>query len=174
LEGLLCSCLVRSSKSICGHINNSRLLVRVHRRYNRRGVRESIMGLAVAVGRDSVMSRLGRSVERVVIHRVRAGRESTFITGPPDVANQRSAPECRRRDHRIRVNPGALGVPLGAVIWSRPFRIRRQSRGQLAGQQISDRFCGWMRALSVRHVGTGGRIGSVHPGRVLVSVRLLR
>lgn len=66
-KGLL---LVRSPKPVCGHVNNSRLLVRVHRRYNRRRVREPTMGLTMAVGRDGVMSHLGGSVECVVIHRV--------------------------------------------------------------------------------------------------------
>jgi hypothetical protein len=113
---VLSSCLVRSSKPICGHINNSRLLARVHRRYNRRRVRRSTMGLTVAVGGDGVMSHLGWSVEGLVIHRIRTGRVLAFITGPPNVANERSVLERRRRNYGIRDNPGALAVPLGAVL----------------------------------------------------------
>lgn len=74
------------------------------------------MGLTVAVGRNGVMCCLGRSVKCVVIHLVRIGRVLVFVTGPPDVAHKRSVLESRRRNHRIRNNPGALIVPLGAIL----------------------------------------------------------
>ena len=160
------SCLVRSSKLISGDINNSRLLT-VHRRYNGRGVRESAVGLTVPVCRDGVMSHLGRSVEVVVIDRIRTGRVLGFITRPPKVSDERSALEARRGNHRVRRDPGAFGVPLGAVLdiesasstegedplatymWNRPIRVDGQSRSQLARQRILGRFSGRMGAVPV-------------------------
>jgi len=85
------------------------------------------MGLAVPVCRNGVVSHLGSSVECVVIDRIGIGRVLAFVTGSPDVTDERSALEGRRRNYRIRHNPGALNVPLRAVIWNRPVRIGGQS-----------------------------------------------
>jgi hypothetical protein len=74
------------------------------------------MGLSVPVCRNGVVSHLGGGVESVVIDRIRTRRVLAFITGPPDVANRRSALEARRRNHGIRHDPGAFSIPLGAVL----------------------------------------------------------
>ena len=114
-RGLSCSCLVRRSKPVCGHVDSSRLRVGVHRRYNGRGVREPIMRLTVPIHRDEV-SHLGSTIESVVIDRVRTGRVLVFVTRPPDVADERSVSEARGRDYSIRHHPSALVVPLGTVL----------------------------------------------------------
>ena len=126
-EGLSCSRLMRSSKPICGDTSNSRLRIRVHRRYNRRRVRESTMGRTVSVCRNGEVPNLGSSVESVVIDRIRTGRVLIFITGPPDVANKRSALKAWRGNYSIRHHPGAFSIPLCPVL---EMRMSMESQGK--------------------------------------------
>lgn len=139
---MLCSCLVRSSKPICGDIHNSRLRVRVHRRYNRRRVRESTMGWTVPVCRNGEVSNLGSSVETVVIDRIRTGRVLAFITGPPNVADERSAFETRGGNYSIRHVPGAFSVPLCAILRTR-ISMKSQGKSPFDYSHMEPTLPGW-------------------------------
>jgi len=141
-EGLLCSCLVRSSKPICGDIHNSRLRVRVHTRYNRRRVRKPTMGRTVSVCRNGEVSNLGSSVETVAIDRIRTGRVLAFITGPPNVANERSAFETRGGNYSIRHVPGAFSVPLGTVLRTR-ISMKSQGKNPFGYSHMESTLPGW-------------------------------
>ena len=74
------------------------------------------------------MSNLGGGVESVVIDRIRTGRVLAFITGPPDVVNERIALEARRGKYSIRHDAGAFSIPLGAIL---EVRISTKNQGRV-------------------------------------------
>jgi len=88
------------------------------------------------------VSHLGSSVESLVIDRVRTGSVLAFITGPPDVANERSALEARRRNQRIRHGPSAFSIPLGAVLEMR-VGINNQGKRPVGYSHMEPTHPGW-------------------------------
>jgi len=100
------------------------------------------MGLSVPVDRNSVVSHLGRGVEIVVIDRVRTGRVLAFVTGPPNIANERSALEAWRGNYRICRNPDAFNKPLGAVLEMR-VSIKNQGRRPIGSSHMEPTRPDW-------------------------------
>lgn len=88
------------------------------------------MGRTVPVRWNGEVSNLGSSVESVVIDRIRTGRVLALIAGPSDVASERSVLEARRGNYSIRHGPGALSVPLGAVLEMR-VSMKNQRKGPI-------------------------------------------